>query len=156
VVAHITELQHVVSSQRFIVCNVHLLYGFTQYLEKMRNLSVKYIRRVLCRVEYNALPQLICGDFNSKSRSTPLKEIARGKKFFDIYHSVVKKDPEMTVEPYQHGEPIAVDYMFATTHFIPTKILQMPTIASMRRKQLPIPGYEASDHLYHLSHLSFS
>jgi endonuclease/exonuclease/phosphatase family metal-dependent hydrolase len=151
VVAHITVLQFRTSQQKMVVCNTHLLYGFNDYMEKQREVSVQEITQVLQRDEYNGLPQLMCGDFNSEAESMAIQQVLRTKTLVDTYQALVYHHPEMTVEPYQHGKPIAVDYMFATKEFVPVSVLKMPTIASMRRVQLPIPGFEGSDHLLHLA-----
>jgi endonuclease/exonuclease/phosphatase family metal-dependent hydrolase len=147
-VAHITTMTHRSSQQKFGVCNVHLLYGFDDYMEAKRAECVQRIKNILKEDEYRMLPMLMCGDFNSKVGSASLREMA--PELSDTYKTLATKDPEMTVEPYQHGEAIAVDYVFATDHFTPTSVLLMPKIKDMRRVQLPITGFEASDHLYHL------
>ena len=86
-------------------------------------------------------------------QKTELQKITNSGYFFDVYHSVTRTDPEVTVEAFQHGEPIAVDYVFATKEFTPLNVLQMPTVKSMRRTPLLIPGCEPSDHMYHLAEL---
>jgi endonuclease/exonuclease/phosphatase family metal-dependent hydrolase len=153
VVAHVTKLQYIASKKSFVVCNTHLLYGFNTYMDQMRKEVVQKISGIMLSREYRKLPQLLCGDFNSKAASIPLQEITNSGYFFDVYHSVTRTDPEVTVEAFQHGEPIAVDYVFATKEFTPLNVLQMPTVKSMRRTPLPIPGFEPSDHMYHLAEL---
>jgi endonuclease/exonuclease/phosphatase family metal-dependent hydrolase len=149
VVAHITVLQTRESKQSMVVCNTHLLYGFNEYMEEMREQSVREIVQILDCDEYQGLPQLMCGDFNSVAGSRAIQEVVRTKTLVDTYQALVLQHPEMTVEPYQHGNAIAVDYMFATRELVPLSVLKMPTIALMRRVQLPIPGFEGSDHLLH-------
>jgi endonuclease/exonuclease/phosphatase family metal-dependent hydrolase len=153
VVAHITTLQSIFHGKKIAVCNVHLLYGFNVYMEIERTRCIQEIQAIMNSDEYNKLPQLICGDFNSKAGSQPLVQMKMDTHFIDMYHTLVHIDPEMTVEPFQYAETIAVDYVFATKHFTPINVLLMPSIASMRGKQLPILGFEASDHFYHLVHL---
>jgi endonuclease/exonuclease/phosphatase family metal-dependent hydrolase len=148
VVAHFTSLESAETGQNFVVCNIHLLYGFSPYMEKMRGLSVKHIKEVI-ECYYGKSPQVVCGDFNSKPASQAVQAAAESG-LVDVYHQVLSQDPEMTVEVYQHGEPIAVDYVFTTDDFVPLEVLQMPSILSTRRLQLPIPGFEGSDHLYQL------
>jgi endonuclease/exonuclease/phosphatase family metal-dependent hydrolase len=155
VVAQILKLEHVKSKKEIVVCNTHLLYGFNPYMEQMRKGVIQRIKKIMESSDYEKLLQVICGDFNSKADSIPLKEITTGGIFLDVYHTLMCSNPEVTVEAYQHGEPIAVDYVFATNGFIPIRILEMPTIKAMRRTPLPIPGFEASDHLYQLAHLGF-
>jgi endonuclease/exonuclease/phosphatase family metal-dependent hydrolase len=151
VIAHITTLECLSSRQRIVVCNTHLLYGFDDYMECMRDKSVLEIKDVLQSAQYQELPQMIGGDFNSKPSCRALQQVEAGKNFSNTYHAIVHKNPEFTVEAYQHGQPISVDYLFTTKHFTPVSVLLMPTIASMRNTQLPIPGFEASDHLYHFA-----
>jgi endonuclease/exonuclease/phosphatase family metal-dependent hydrolase len=154
VIAHLTTLKHTTLSQ-VVVCNTHLMYGFNEPMEKKRKESIQLIRKLLNRNFLKRIPKIICGDFNSKAQSDPLLAVTSGREFQDVYHTVLSTDPEMTVEVYQHGDPIAVDYVFASKHFTPYSVLQMPTIRSMRRKQLPIPGFEGSDHLYHFTILAY-
>jgi endonuclease/exonuclease/phosphatase family metal-dependent hydrolase len=151
VVAHVTVVRHRESKQNIVVCNTHLLYGFNEYMEQIRHKTVQEIAQILERDEYKGLPQLMCGDFNSEAGSRAVQEIIHSKHLVDTYQALVCQNPEMTVEPYQHEKPIAVDYMFATKECVPVSVLNMPTIASMRRVQLPIPGFEGSDHLFHLA-----
>jgi endonuclease/exonuclease/phosphatase family metal-dependent hydrolase len=175
VVAHLTELLLIGTEVSMVVCNVHLLYGFDVYMDTKRTEMIQQLHTILQMDEYKILPQIICGDFNSKvsvrltifktfnyifnfifsqALSIPLAEVVESGKFFDVYHDVVSRHPEMTVESFHHGEPIAVDYVFATPHFTVGSVLNMPSIRSMRSTQLPIPGFEASDHFYHLVNLT--
>jgi endonuclease/exonuclease/phosphatase family metal-dependent hydrolase len=154
VVAQLLKLVHVASQQEIVVCNTHLLYGFDTYMEQMRKGVIRRIQNIMQFNEYSRRPQLLCGDFNSKAGSIPLIEVTTSGDFFDVYRALTCVDPQVTVEAYQHGEPIAVDYIFATKEFTPIRVLEMPTIRAMRRTPLPIPGFEASDHLYHLAYLA--
>jgi endonuclease/exonuclease/phosphatase family metal-dependent hydrolase len=98
VVAQLTKVKHTASQQELVVCNTHLLYGFDPYMDRMRKQAIQRIKKTMQHHDYKMLPQLLCGDFNSKAASVPLQEITTGGDFLDIYRALTCVDPEVTVE----------------------------------------------------------